>query len=87
MNTSRCVEFELPAIAVGRPILVRLSDYEGRWAAIVRSGPSTSHGIGASARDAFVAALEPLGVRARAVLMADPVMFAASAELLSASGM
>ena len=83
MNSSRWIDFELPAAAIGLPVSVRLGDFEDRWAAVVHCGSARSNGLGASAREALVAALEPLGVRARAVLMADPVMFAASAEVLA----
>jgi len=64
------------------PVHVRIGDFESRWAAIVRSGSATSDGLGATARDALVAALAPLGARATATLMAHPTMFGASAQLL-----
>jgi hypothetical protein len=83
MNDRRWVDFELPPAAIGLAVSVRLADFENRWAAVVRCGSATSNGLGASAREALVAALTPLGVRATAVLMAEPVMFAASADILS----
>ena len=77
MNASRWFDFELSST-----VHLRLGDFEDRWAAIVRSGSTTTDGVGATARDALVAALAPLGPRATVLLMAQPVMFAASAELL-----
>jgi len=77
MNANRWFDFELSPT-----VHLRLGDFENRWAAIVRSGSITTDGVGATARDALVAALAPLGPRATVTLMAQPVMFAASAELL-----
>jgi hypothetical protein len=82
MNASRWFDFELSPTVIGVPVHVRLGDFDNRWAAIVRSGSTTTDGLGATARDALVAALAPLGTRATATLMAQPVMFAVSAELL-----
>ena len=78
MNASRWFEFELSPT-----VHLRLGDFDDRWAAIVRSGSTTTDGLGATARDALVAALAPLGTRATATLMAQPVMFGVSAELLA----
>jgi uncharacterized membrane protein len=82
VKASRWFEFELSPTVIGIPVHVRLGDFENRWAAIVRHGSTTTDGLGATARDALVAALAPLGARATATLMAQPVMFAASAQLL-----
>jgi hypothetical protein len=77
MNASRWFDFELSPT-----VHLRLGDFDDRWAAIVRSGSTTTDGLGATARDALVAALAPLGTRATATLMAQPVMFGVSAKLL-----
>jgi hypothetical protein len=82
MNTRSWVDFELPASAIGLPVAVRLRESMDRWVAAVTCGSHRGQAIAASPREALVAALGPLGVRATAVLMAEPVMFAASAELL-----
>jgi hypothetical protein len=82
MNASRWFDFELSPTVIGIPVHVRLGDFENRWAAIVRSGSTTTDGLGPTARDALVAALAPLGTRATVTLMAQPAMFAASAALL-----
>jgi hypothetical protein len=83
MNDSRWVAIELPSTAIGLAVRVRLGDFGGRWLADVACGTTDSQAIGGSPREALVAALAPLGVRATAVLMAQPVMFAASADLLA----
>jgi hypothetical protein len=83
MNTGRWFDFELGSTVIGLPVQVRLGDYEDRWAATVRCGSTASDGLGATAREALVAALAPLGPRATTMLMAQPVMFGASADLLA----
>lgn len=83
MDEHRWVDFELPATAIGQAVSVRMAERLDRWVAAVSCGVSVSQAIGASPREALVAALTPLGVRATAVLMAHPVMFAASADLLA----
>jgi len=83
MNTNPWVEFELSPISLGLPVAVRLGDFDERWVATVRFGSTTTNGLGANAREALQAALAPLGPRATTALLADPVMFAASAELLA----
>jgi hypothetical protein len=83
MNTRPWVTFELPSTARGHSVAVRLRDFEGRWAAIVRCDTATTRGLGASAREALLAALSPFGPRATARLMAEPAMFAASADLIA----
>ena len=77
MNASRWFDFQLSPT-----VHLRLGDFKNRWAATVRSGSTTTDGVGATARDALVAALAPLGTGATAILMAQPVMFGVSAELL-----
>jgi hypothetical protein len=54
-----------------------------RWVAVVDCEHERHHGIGASAREALVAALAPLGKRTSASVMADPAMFGASLALLA----
>ena len=80
MNASRWFDFQLSPT-----VHVRLGDFENRWAAVVRSGSTTTDGLGATARDALVAALAPFGPLATTMLMAQPVMFGVSAELLAVS--
>jgi hypothetical protein len=82
---SRWVEFEVAPTSLGYPVAVRLGDYQERWVAVVQSGSVSTNGLGASARDALLAALAPLGERAIAALMAEPMMFGASASLLVAA--
>jgi hypothetical protein len=77
------VDLELTPTALGHPISLSFLDFGARWMAIVESGSTRTHGLGASAREALQAALAPFGRRATAVLMADPAMFGASAELLA----
>jgi hypothetical protein len=81
---SHWVEFEVAPASLGYPVAVRLGDYQERWVAMVQSGSVSTNGLGASARDALLAALGPLGERAIAALMAEPIMFGASARLLAA---
>jgi hypothetical protein len=83
MNTGRWLAFELPPAALGHSVAVRLGDFEGRWASIVRCGATTTRGLGVTAREALLAALTPFGARATAVLMAEPAMFGASADLFA----
>ena len=82
---SRWVEFEVAPAPLGYPVAVRLGDFHERWVAQVQARSGTTHGLGATARDALLAALGPLGERAIAVLMAEPIMFGASANLLAAA--
>jgi len=62
---------------------MRLDPLGERWVAVVNCEHERHHGIGASARDALVAALAPLGRRTAASVMADPAMFGASLALLA----
>jgi hypothetical protein len=80
---SRWVEFELAPASLGYPVAVRLGDFQERWVAVVHSGSVPTHGLGTTARGALLAALAPLGERAIAALMAEPMMFGASASLLA----
>jgi hypothetical protein len=83
VNTGRWLAFELAPTALPHPVAFRLGDFEERWVATVRCGTATTNGLGASAREALLAALGPLGARATAALMAEPAMFGASADLLA----
>lgn len=82
MNTSPWFDFDLSPAVLGIAIHVRLGDFEDRWTASVSYGSATADALGPTARDALVAALAPLGERATAMVMAQPTMFAASADLL-----
>ena len=85
MNTTQWFEFDVSPGVIGIPVHLRLGDYTGRWTATVRCGSTTTDGLGATAREALVAALAPLGSHVTTLLMAQPVMFAASADLLARS--
>jgi hypothetical protein len=84
MYATRWFEFELTSAMLGYPVSVRLGDFEARWLAVVQCRSVSSDGLGATARDALLAALAPLGKRATTALMAEPAMFGASATLLAA---
>jgi hypothetical protein len=83
MNGSRWIELNLASSALAHPISMRLCDHGERWTAVVRCGPTTTNGLGTTAREALVAAMAPFGMHATATLMAEPAMFAASADLLA----
>jgi hypothetical protein len=85
MYATRWFEFELAPTTLGFPVSVRLGDFDARWRAVVECGSFSTDGLGATARDALLAALGPLGSRATAALMAEPAMFGASAALLAAA--
>lgn len=76
------VEFELKVTTAGHPVRIRIREFEARTAAIVECGPSSTSGLGGSAREALVAALAPLGTRTSTAVMAAPEMFGASAKIL-----
>ena len=84
MQNNRWVEFELTPASLGYPVSVRLTDFDARWVAVVQCRSGSTEGLGGSARDALLAALSPLGMRATAALMADTAMFGASASLHAA---
>jgi hypothetical protein len=77
------VEFAVELIGQAQPVRVRVSERGERAIARVDCGDLTSDGLGASAREALVAALVPLGRRLATEVMAAPAMFAASAQLLA----
>ncbi|HEX6128851.1 MAG TPA: hypothetical protein VF071_07520 [Candidatus Limnocylindria bacterium] len=83
MNGS-VVEFAVELVGLAQPVRVRVSERGDRARAWVSCGGRTSDGLGASAREALVAALTPLGRRLTTQVMAAPVMFGASAQLMAA---
>lgn len=84
MTALRTVQLELRDSAVPWPVQLRIEDHGERCLASVRCGDRTSRGLGATAREALVAALTPFGVRTLTALMASPAMFGASVQLLEA---
>ena len=75
------VNFRLASAELGLDVDVRLREVDGRWLAVADFDGDPEVGIGASARSALTAALATLGGRAAAALMADPQLFAVSAEI------
>jgi hypothetical protein len=63
---------------------IRIREAVERATASVECGATRTSGIGATAREALVAALAPFGARTAGAVMAAPAMFAASATLLAA---
>ena len=63
---------------------VRVAEQGERSFASVTWRATSSDGLGATAREALVAALAPFGTRTVAAVMASPAMFAASAAVLAA---
>lgn len=80
------VQFAVELIGQAQPVRVRVCERGDRAVAWVACGGRTSDGLGASAREALVAALAPLGRRLSTEIMAAPAMFAASAQLLQSRG-
>lgn len=78
------VEFAVELIGQAQPVRVRVSERGQRAVARVDCGGRTFNGLGASAREALVAALAPLGGRRATEILAAPAMFAATAQLLAA---
>jgi hypothetical protein len=81
---SPVVEFAVELIGQAQPVRVRVSVRGERAVAWVACGDLMSDGLGASAREALVAALAPFGRMLATEVMAAPAMFAASARLLAA---
>jgi microcystin degradation protein MlrC len=75
------VNFHLASPELGLDVEVRLRELDGRWLAVADFGGKPEVGIGGSARAALTAALDTLGPRAAAALMADPQLFGVSADL------
>jgi len=84
METSTWVEFELHVGMAASPFRIRVREAGARSTASVACGAMSTNGIGATARQALVAALAPFGSRLTTAVMAAPAMFAASATLLAA---
>lgn len=83
MNNGHWVDFELTVTGANQAMQVRIGTFAERSVASVELGALRTNGIGATARQALVAALAPLGNRMTATVMSAPVMFRASAELLA----
>ena len=83
MNKGHWVDFELTITGVSQAMQVRIGSFTERCVASVELGAIRTNGIGATAREALVAALAPLGSRVTTAVMATPAMFGASAELLA----
>ena len=75
------VNFRLASAELGLDVEVRLREVDGRWLAVAEFDGDPEVGIGATARVALTAALATLGARAATALMADPQLFAVSAEI------
>jgi hypothetical protein len=83
MDNGHWVDLELTVTGVNQPLQVRVGSFADRCVASVELGAIRTDGIGATAREALVAALAPLGSRMTTVVMAAPDMFRASAELIA----
>ncbi len=75
------VNFRLASAELGLDVDVRLRQGKGRWLAVADFDGDPEVGIGSSPRIALTAALATLGARAASALMADPQLFAVSAEI------
>lgn len=75
------VNFSLTSAELGLDVDVRLRQLDGRWVAVADFDGDPEVGIGATPRVALTAALATLGGRAATALMADPQLFAVSAEM------
>jgi hypothetical protein len=78
------IDFAVELLGLPQPVRVRVSERPHRAAARVACGPLVSSGIGATSREALVAALAPLGQRHASEVMAAPELFAATAQLFAA---
>ena len=84
MDGAISIEFELSVTALRDALRIRIGEFGERAVAWVECGAITSRGLGATAREALVASLAPLGPRATTAVLSAPAMFAASAQLLAA---
>ena len=66
---------------LGLEVEIRIRQLNGRWLAVADFDGQPEVGIGPTARGALVAALNTLGQRAAAVLMADPQLLSLSTAL------
>jgi hypothetical protein len=83
MNSGHWVDFELTVTGLSQGVQIRIGTFAERCVASVELGAVRTSGIGATAREALVAALAPLGNRMTTTVMAAPAMFGASAQLLA----
>ena len=83
MITSHRIAFELSAPSLGSAVSVVLGNLTGRWLATAQCQGSRHVAIGATAREALSSALQPLGARTAAMLLADPALFGASVGVLA----
>jgi hypothetical protein len=81
VDSSHSLEFELTSATIGREVHVRLTRARDRWVASISCGATVMDGLGASAREAFVAAVSAFGPRASRALMAEPALLGVSARL------
>jgi hypothetical protein len=84
MNRGHWIDLELSVSGVTERMKVRVGNFGERSMASVELGRITSNGIGATAREAQVAALSPRGNRMTTAVLAAPARFGVSAELLAA---
>ncbi|HET6820142.1 MAG TPA: hypothetical protein VFH98_06270 [Candidatus Limnocylindria bacterium] len=84
MDKGHWVDFELTVTGVDASLQVRIGSFAERSVASVELGALRTNGIGATAREALVAALAPLGNRMTTAVMSAPAMFGVSARLLAA---
>jgi hypothetical protein len=84
MKNGHWVDFELTVTGAAQAMQVRIGTFDARCVASVELGALRTNGIGATAREALVAALAPLGNRMTTAVMSAPAMFGASARLLAA---
>jgi hypothetical protein len=75
------LEVRLSPPTLPRPVDVTLRSFGDRWVAVADAGGTRTIGLGTRAGQALAASLAPLGDRVRTLLMADPALLAASAEL------
>jgi hypothetical protein len=87
MSSTQSVDFKLVLVAAGHPLRVSIGDRGERFVASVRWGAIATSGLGATAREALVAGLAPLGAPMTAAVLASPAMFGASLQLLSAKAL
>jgi hypothetical protein len=75
------VNARLSSNELGIDVAIRLRQLDGRWLSVADFDGEPEVGIGATPREALAASLATLGQRAASVLMADPQLFAVSAEI------
>jgi hypothetical protein len=84
MTATTSVQFELSVTGMPDSVRASVAEHGERWVASVRCRSASTTGVGATAREALVAALAPFGARTSTAVMAAPEMFAASALVLAA---